>query len=67
MAPLPAVITPFTANAFSKECTFVLFSSFLIISQSPFISNSDLSKDLTIFIISCISSFQFINAVVADP
>ena len=44
--------------------SFCSFSSFLIISLICFISNPDSSIDLTIFIISYISSFQIINSAI---
>ena len=71
----PALITPRPINAFPHIlaanvpnnigrnpplCSFV--------SLIPFISNPDFSSDLTIFIMSSISSFQVINAVIVpDP
>ena len=47
-----------------EEILFDIFVSFLIVSLIPFIINPDSSSDLTIFIISFISPFEIVNAVV---
>ena len=74
----PALITPLLLNALPNTlaanvpnigrnplvCSFV---SFLIVSLIPFTNNLDYTSDLTTFIISTISSFEIINAVVPDP
>ena len=46
---------------------FCSFASFPIVSLTPFIYKPDYSKDLTIFMISSISSFENINVVMIDP
>ena len=45
----------------------MLFCFILIVPIIPFISYSDSLSYLTIFVISSISSFEIINAIVADP
>ena len=54
-------------NNIGRNLPVCHFASFLIISQIPFIYNPDFSSDLPSFIISFISSFEIINAVVPDP
>ena len=44
----------------------MFFVSFLIVSLTPFINNPDSSRGLTIFIISFISSLEYISAVKPD-
>ena len=77
--PPPALITPFPINALpnilaanvpnniERNLPFCSFVLFLIVSVIPCISNYDSSSDLTILIISLISSFEIINAVLPDP
>ena len=77
--PTPALITPLSDNAFTnilaanvpnnigRNLPFCSFVSFLIAPLIPFINNPDFSSHLTTFIISSISSFAIINAVVPDP
>ena len=69
--PSPALITPLpnilAANVPKKTGTTPSFRSFallLIVSFIPFISNSDSSSHLTVFIISSIFSFEIINTLV---
>ena len=45
----------------------LFFASLLIVSPIPFVNDLDSSSDLNIFIISSISSFEIINAVVPNP
>ena len=78
IVPSPAFITPRPANAFPnilavnvpnnvyRSLSFYSFYSFLIASLIPFINNPDSLSNLTIFIISSISSFEIINAVVRE-
>ena len=54
-------------NSIGKNPLFCSFASFLIVSLIPFTSNHDFSRDLTIFLISSISSFEIAKAVVPDP
>ena len=79
MVPSSALITPCPANTFPKILAanvpnniernplFCSFVSFLIVSLIPLINDPDSSSYLTIFIITSISSFEIINAVVSDP
>ena len=79
ITPSPAPITPFSAIVLPNKlaangpsniersypcCSSV---SFLIVLLIPCASDSDSSTNLTIFVISSISSFEIINAVVLDP
>ena len=74
----PALITPLLLNALpntlaanvpniGRNPLFCSFVSFLIVSLIPFTNNLDYTSNLTTFIISTISSFEIINAVVPDP
>ena len=74
----PALITPLLVNALpntlaanvpniGRNPLFCSFVSFLIVSLIPFTNNLDYTSDLTTSIISTISSFEIINAVVPDP
>ena len=77
--PSPALITPRPANAFpnilaanvpnniERNPPLCSLASFLIVLLIPFINNYDSSSDLTISIISSISLFEVINAVVSYP
>ena len=77
--PSPALITPLPVNALpnilaadvpnniGRNPTFCSFASFLNVSPISFTSYPNSSSDLTIFIISFISSFEIINAVLPDP
>ena len=61
----PALIVPWPVNRFPKlrNPPFCSFDSFLIVLLTPFSNKQDYSSDLTIFIISFISSFEIINVV----
>ena len=71
--PSPALIDPLIPDRFPKKLPpnepnnilenplFCPFASFLIVSLRPFINKPDYSRDLTIFIISFISSFKIID------
>ena len=76
ITPSPASITPYQSlqslaanvpNNISRNSPFYSFAPFLVVSVIYFISNLKSSGDLTIFIISSISLFEIINAVVANP
>ena len=79
IVPLPALITPLPVNTFPtkvapnvpknilRNLPFCYFASFLIVSLMPFINKSNSLRDLTIFIISSISSFEIINVLISDP
>ena len=43
------------------------FDSYLIVSLTPFANKPDSWKDLNIYMISFISSFEIINVVIPDP
>ena len=62
--PSPALIT-LLPNNIDRNPPFMFFC-FIFNSLIPFIYNSDSSSDLTIFIISSISPFEIINAVVRE-
>ena len=75
----PDLITPRSVNTFPNKLAanvpgnspfycfaYFYFLLFLIVSLIPFDSNSDSSSNLIIFIISFISLFEIINAVVPD-
>ena len=47
-------------------CLFILLFDFYFASI-PFNSNPDSSRDSTIFVVSSISSFAIVNAVVPEP
>ena len=59
----PNILVANALNNIGRSTLFYSFVSFLIVSLIPFISNPDCSIDLTIFIISSISSLEVINAV----
>ena len=54
-------------NNIPRNPRFCSFASFLIVSQTPYINNPDSSRDLTILMISFVSSWEIDNAVVQDP
>ena len=76
---MPALIVPLPVKRFPNKLApevpdnvlrnrpFCYFASFLIVSLTPFINNSDSSRDLTIFIISFISSLEINSVVKPDP
>ena len=72
MDPLPAnrfpnKLAPKVPNNIPRNLPFCYFDSFLFVSVTPFINKPDSSRDVTIFVISFVSSFEIINAVVLDP
>ena len=78
IVPLPAHINPLPSNRlankldfmclkiYSRNPPFCSLASFSILSQTPFINKSDSSRDLSIFIISFIHSFEIISVVICD-
>ena len=54
-------------NSMSKNYLFCYFASFLIVLGIAFIKKLKYSRDLTILIMSSVSSFEIINAVVSNP
>ena len=80
LIPSPAHITPFpTVNKFPnneapkvpnkilRNHPFCSLASCWIVSLTPFNITPESSRDLTIFIISFISSFEIIKVVVPEP
>ena len=77
--PLPAYITPLSINRYpnklapnapnniSRNPPFFSFTSCLIVFLTSFINKPVSSRDLIIFMISSISSFEIISAVIPDP
>ena len=73
--PYTALTIAFRANIFANKLAtnvpnnllrnplFCFFVSFLIVSLTPSNNNTESSRDLTIFIVSSISSFDIINVV----
>ena len=54
-------------NNIGRNPPLSYFASLLIVSLIPFISKPDSSRDVTIFNMSPISSFEIINVVIPDP
>ena len=80
IVPSPALTTPrpaanalpnkLEANVLNKIPTnppFYSFASFWIVSLAPFITKTDSSRDLTIFMIYFISCVETISVIVPDP
>ena len=70
--PLPANIfpnkvAPNIINKIPRNLPFCSLASSSTVLVTPFISKSDYSRDLTIFIISLSSSFENTNVAVLDP
>ena len=63
----PYKVAPKVSNNIPRNPPFCCFASFHIVSLMPFINKPDSSSDLTIFMISFISSIEIINVVVPDP
>ena len=64
----PNNLAPKVPNNIPRNPHFCSFASFLIVSLTLFfINDSGSSRDLTIFIISFISSLEIINVVKSDP
>ena len=63
----PNKLAPNVSNNILRNPPFRSFALFLIVSLTPFINNPDCSRDLTIPMISIISSLESINVVVLDP
>ena len=78
ISPSRALFVSLSVNKFSNKLAlnvpnnvlrnlpFCTFASFLIVSLTYFVNKPDSSSDLTIFMISFISSFEIINAVIPD-
>ena len=60
-------MVPNVPNSLLKIPPSCCFASFLIVLLTPFINKQDSSRDLTIYIISFISSFQIISVAKPDP
>ena len=63
----PNKLAPNVPNNFPRNPIFCYFASLLIILLTSFINKPDSLKDLTIFKISFISSYEIVSAVVSDP
>ena len=63
---LPNNLAPNVPNEIPKNPPFCSFASFLIVLLTRLINKPDSLKDLTIFIISFISSYETINVVIPD-
>ena len=64
------IVQPISTNvpdSIGRNPLFCSFALFLIVSLISFTSNHDFSRNLTIFLISSISSFEIAKAVVPDP
>ena len=62
----PNKLAPYVPKNKLRNPPLCSFASFLIVSPTSFVNKRDSSRDLTIFMISFISLFKFINAVVHD-
>ena len=60
-------LTPYVLNNILRNPPFCTYSSFIIVSLTPFINKPDSSNDWTIFIMSFVSSFKIISVVIPDP
>ena len=63
----PMKVAPKVPNKVSGSLSFYSFASLLIVSLTSFTNKPDSSRDLTISIISFISSSEIINVVTPDP
>ena len=63
----PNKLAPKGHNNITRNPPFCSVASFLIVSVTLFFNKPDSSSDLTIFIISFISSLEVINVVAPDP
>ena len=69
IVPSPTLnkLAPDVPNNILRNAPLCYFASFLIVLLTSFINKPDSSSDLTIFIISIISSLKVINVVTHDP
>ena len=63
----PNVLAPNVPNNILRNFPFCYFSSFLIVLLTLFINKRNYLSELTILMISFISSFKIINVVIPDP
>ena len=63
----PNELAPKVPNNIPRKTSFCSSASFLIVSFTPYNNNPDSSRDLSIFIISFISSLEIISVVKPDP
>ena len=63
----PNTLALYLPNNILRSPSFCSPASFLIVSLTSFINKPDSPSDVTIFIISLISSFEIINIVLPDP
>ena len=66
MNALPNKLATNVPSNIGRNLPICSFASFLIVLPISFISNHDSSSDLTIFVISSVSPFRIINAVVPE-
>ena len=71
VAPLPVnafpnIVVTNVPNNVERDPSFCSFASSLIVFRIPFITNPNYSTDLTIFIITSISSIEIINEVIQN-
>ena len=60
-------LVPSVPNNISRNPSFCFFTLFYFVSLTPFINKTNSSRNLIIFIISSIISFESINVVIPDP
>ena len=63
---IPHKLAPKVPSSILRNPPFCSFASFLIVSLTPFLNKPDSSRDLTIFMISFISSFEIISIVTCE-
>ena len=63
----PSRLAPRVPNSMLRNPSFCFLVSFSIVRVTSFLSMQESSKDLTIFIISCIPSFDIMSTVVPVP
>ena len=62
----PNKLAPNATNNIMRNPPFSSFASFSIVSLAPYINKLDYSRDLIIFMITFISSFEMFNVVVRE-
>ena len=63
----PNKLAPNVPNNILKNHPFCYFTSFVVVSLTPFINKLNSSSNLIIFMILFISSFKIINVTAPDP
>ena len=64
---LPSKEAPKVPRSIDRKPPLCSFASFLIVSLTPFNSTPESSRDLAIFKMSFISSFEIVKVIVPDP